>query len=195
MKRILILSVLLSGALMLTSCGNRNTSKQNQTEQTEEVAVAEVDDILNQASELAGKEVEVEGICTHICKHGGRKVFLMGSSDKVMIRVEAGEKIGAFAPECVNNLVRIKGILVEDRIDEAYLAHWEEQLKNQTAEKHGEGEGGCSTEKQARGEQNVTTNDDRIKAFRERIAERKAKEGKEYLSFYHIDGLSYEVVK
>ena len=57
----------------------------------------------------------------------------MGSDDTQTIRVEAGEKIGSFKQETVNNIVRVKGKLVEDRIDEAYLAQWEEMLKSQTA--------------------------------------------------------------
>lgn len=40
-----------------------------------------------------------------ICRHGGRKIFLMGTDDTQVIRIEAGEKIGTFKPECVNNLV------------------------------------------------------------------------------------------
>ena len=142
----------------------------------------EVDNLLADAEKLTGGKVTVEGVCTHICRHGGRKIFLMGTDDTQVIRIEAGEKIGSFKPECVNNVVRVTGTLVEDRIDEAYLAEWELRLKDQIARQHGEGEAGCSAEK-------------RIADFRARIADRKAKEGKEYLSFYHVDGGSYEVLK
>ena len=76
----------------------------------------------------------------------------MGSDDTKTIRVEAGTKIGSFKPETVNNLVRITGKLVEQRIDEAYLTEWEAQVKAQTAEKHGTTEQGCASEQKARGE-------------------------------------------
>ena len=142
-----------------------------------------------------GGKVTVEGVCTHICRHGGRKIFLMGTDDTQVIRIEAGEKIGSFKPECVNNVVRVTGTLVEDRIDEAYLAEWELRLKDQIARQHGEGEAGCSAEHQARGESVASSTEKRIADFRARIADRKAKEGKEYLSFYHVDGGSYEVLK
>ena len=39
---------------------------------------------------------------------------------------------------------------MEDRIDEAYLAQWEEMLKSQTAPKHGNDEAGCSSEQKAK---------------------------------------------
>ena len=75
------------------------------------------------------------------------------------------------------------------------LAEWELRLKDQIARQHGEGEAGCSAEHQARGESVASSTEKRIADFRARIADRKAKEGKEYLSFYHVDGGSYEVLK
>lgn len=51
------------------------------------------------------------GVCTHICRHEGRKIFLMGTDDTQVIRIEAGVKIGVIKPECVNNLVRVTGTL------------------------------------------------------------------------------------
>lgn len=104
--------------------------------------ILQIDDLLGKAETLNGQEIEAEGVCTHICAHGGGKIFLMGSNDTQTIRVEAGEKIGSFKQETVNNIVRVKGTLVEDRIDEAYLAQWEEMLKSQTAPKHGNDEAG-----------------------------------------------------
>lgn len=185
--------LLLSSVMAFSSC-NTNGSKE-QTPQTEVAAITvlQVDDVLGKASNILGEEIEVEGVCTHICKHGGRKIFLMGSDDTRTIRIEAGKEIGKFGPETLNNIVRVKGTLVEERIDEAYLQRWEAQVANQAEEKHGTSEAGCSSEQKARNEQVGTTINDRIAAFRKRIAERKEKEGKEYLSFYHINGTSYQV--
>ena len=98
----------------------------------------------------------------------------------------------AFAQECINSIVTITGQLVEDRIDEAYLQNWEEQLKAQAAKEHGEGKAGCANEKKARGE-TADTPEARIADFRKQIAEREAQEGKAYLSFYHIDATSYQI--
>ena len=70
----------------------------------------------------------------------------------------------------------------------------ETRLKNQTEEKHGneEGEGGCDTEKNARGE-TANTAEGRIADFRAKIAAEKEATGKEYLSFYHVVATSYEI--
>lgn len=128
----------------------QKSSSDTTTEQTTSSAL-EIDSLLANAENLAGKEVTIEGVCTHTCKHGAKKIFLMGSDDTQVIRVEAGT-LGAFDPKCVNSIVRVTGTLKEQRIDEAYLQNWEAQLKAQAAEKHGTGEAGCDTEKKARGE-------------------------------------------
>ena len=71
---------------------------------------------------------------------------------------------------------------------------WENRLKSQTEEKHGngEGEGGCDTEKNARGE-TANSAEGRIADFRAKIAAEKEATGKEYLSFYHVVADSYEI--
>lgn len=74
-------------------CGNR-TTKAESTAAAAEAAVGEalqIDDLLAGADSLAGKEVWIEGVCTHACKHGARKIFLMGSDDTQTIRVESGK--------------------------------------------------------------------------------------------------------
>lgn len=173
--------------------GKKSNKQANLSEQTSS-QILQIDDLLGKAETLNGQEIEAEGVCTHICAHGGGKIFLMGSDDTQTIRVEAGEKIGSFKQETVNNIVRVKGKLVEDRIDEAYLAQWEEMLKSQTAPKHGNDEAGCSSEQKAQGETMATTQQERIENFRKRIAERKEKEGKDYLSFYHIEADTYTIL-
>ena len=107
----------------------------------------------------------------------------MGSDDTQTIRVESG-KLGKFDPQCVGSIVRVKGILREQRVDEDYLRSWEEQVRTQAGEQHGTTAAGCDSEKKARGETAATVEG--------RIAERNAAEGKPYLSFYFVEAQSYE---
>lgn len=197
MRHFVYCAALAAAVLFLAGCGGNPNKKNASAAETAAVQspAMEVDNLLADAEKLTGGEVTVEGVCTHICRHGGRKIFLMGTDDTQVVRIEAGEKIGSFKPECVNNIVRVTGTLAEDRIDEAYLAEWERQLKDRLAQQHGEGEAGCSAEQQARGESVAGSTEKRIADFRARIADRKAREGKEYLSFYHVEGGSYEVLK
>ncbi|MBQ8500783.1 MAG: hypothetical protein IJ494_00530 [Bacteroides sp.] len=175
--------------LILSACGGNK--KQSQTAE-EAVAAMSIDDVMAKAADLVDQTVTIEGVCTHTCSHGAKKMFLVGSDDTKTLRIEAGE-LGAFDTKVVNNIVTVKGTLKEERIDEAYLQDWEARVKNQTEEKHGnEGEGGCDTEKNARGETADTT-EGRIADFRAKIAAEKAATGKEYLSFYHVVAQSYEI--
>ena len=191
-KKLTIAIAIVVMTLIGTSCGNKQQKSASEatTEQAASSAL-EIDSLLANAENLAGQEVTIEGVCTHACKHGAKKIFLMGSDDTQVIRVEAGT-LGAFDPKCVNSIVRVTGTLKEQRIDEAYLQNWEAQLKAQAAEKHGTGEAGCDSEKKARGE-TANSPEARIADFRAKIADRKAETGKEYLSFYFMEADSYEV--
>ena len=179
-------------AFVFTSCGNNNGTSN--AEQVQEVPVAlEIDQVLASADTLANQEITMEGICTHTCKHGATKIFMMGSDDTKTIRVEAAS-LGSFDQKCINSIVRVKGILREERVDEAYLQRWEASVAASAAEQHGDGEAGCDTEKAARGETGNTVAE-RIADFRQKIAARKEAVGKEYLSFYFVEALAYEIVE
>ena len=174
---------------VMAACGN---AKKQQAQPAEEaVAALGIDDLLAKAGELVEQQVVIEGVCTHTCSHGAKKMFLVGSDDTKTLRVEAGE-LGAFDTKVVNNMVTVKGVVKEERIDEAYLQDWEARLKAQTEEHHGNGEGGCDTEKNARGE-TANTAEGRIADFRAKIAAEKEATGKEYLSFYHVVAESYDI--
>lgn len=193
-KQILIAALVLF-ACTATSCnGNKSSNGQSnaQTSEKQEVSTAlTIDELLTDADNLANKSVTIEGVCTHICKHGATKIFLMGSDDTKTIRVEAGP-LGSFDTQCVNSMVKVNGTLKEQRIDEAYLQNWEAQLKAKAAKIHGNGEAGCDSEKKARGE-TANTPEARIADFHAKIEKRKADTGKDYLSFYFVEAASYEI--
>ena len=190
-RNVFMFVAVLTAASIFTSCGNKSQKAAEETVTEAAVQGMEIDSLLANAESLAGQEVTIQGVCTHTCKHGAKKIFLMGSDDTQTIRVEAGV-LGQFDPKCVNSIVSVTGKLIEQRIDEAYLQNWEKQLKAQAAEKHGNGEAGCDSEKKARGE-TASSPEARIADFRQKIADRKEKTGKEYLSFYYVEATGYEV--
>lgn len=193
MKRLITMAVMAAAAFAV-ACGAGGTTRGSGADGA--AAAIGVDTLLDAAADLTGREVTVEGICTHICQHGGRKIFLKGSDQTKSIRIEAGEQIGVFDAGCVDKVVRVTGRLVEDRIDETYLDNWERSMADDTDGESGtEGEGGCDTERQARGESLTASTAQRIADFRARIAQRKQSEGKDYLSFYHVAAESYEILK
>ena len=178
-------------ALTFTACsGNQKHYTYIYSETQTSIRIS-IDDLLAHADSLVGQQVTFQGVCTHTCKHGATKMFMMGSDDTKTIRVEAGE-LGSFDTKCVNSMVEVTGKLVEQRVDEAYLQKWEAQLKSQTAKAHGDGEAGCDSEKKARGEdwQHARRTHRRLPA---KIAQRKADTGKDYLSFYYVEAQSYAI--
>ena len=186
--KLMMAALLVAACFTMMSCGGG----KKQTQAAEEVAMS-IDEVMEKAAGLVEQTVVIEGVCTHTCSHGAKKMFLVGSDDSKTLRIEAGE-LGAFDTKVVNNVVTVKGIIKEERIDEAYLQDWEARLKTQTEEKHGDGdgEGGCDTEKNARGE-TANTTEGRIADFRAKIAAEKEATGKEYLAFYHVVANSYEI--
>ena len=187
--KLMMAALFVTACFTMMSCG----SGKKQAQTTEEVAAMSIDEVMEKAADLVEQTVVIEGVCTHTCSHGAKKMFLVGSDDSKTLRIEAGE-LGAFDTKVVNNVVTVKGIIKEERIDEAYLQDWEARLKAQTEEKHGDGdgEGGCDTEKNARGE-TANTTEGRIADFRAKIAAEKEATGKEYLAFYHVVANSYEI--
>ena len=191
MKNVNLFLIALASFLIFASCtSNKKTGETNNAEQT----YATVDEILANAEQKIENTVLVEGVCTHICSHGGQKLFLMGEDDSNIIRVETNDVLGAFKAECVNSIIQIKGTLKEERIDEAYLTQWETRIVEGTVEEHGEDGEGCATELKAQGQEDVDSETRRIKDFREKIAERNKTEGKNYLSFYYIGAIEYTVL-
>ena len=186
--KLMMAALFVAACFTMTSCGGGKKQAQN----AEEVAMS-IDEVMEKAADLVEQTIVLEGVCTHTCSHGAKKMFLVGSDDSKTLRIEAGE-LGAFDTKVVNNVVTVNGILKEERIDEAYLQDWEARVKAQTEEKHGngEGEGGCDTEKNARGE-TANSTEGRIADFRAKIAAEKEKTGKEYLAFYHVVANSYEI--
>ncbi|MGE0019788.1 MAG: hypothetical protein AB7S72_08995 [Draconibacterium sp.] len=98
----------LAVVFLFFGCGNA-TKKQQEAEQAK--VVLTVDELYEQAAELSDKEVVVKGTVYHVCKEGGARCFLMGSNENINIRVEAGEKIGAFTQEQMGSELEISGIL------------------------------------------------------------------------------------
>lgn len=190
MKNTILASVAMF-CLLMTACG---TNKETQTEVEEQGAVT-VDYVLDNAESLVGDTIEIEGECSHLCKHGGRKAFIASAKDDRTLRAEAKGEFGAFPKETIHQVIRVKGVVVEDRIDETAIQTMEAQY-GKLQETHGENvEVGCDAEKAAQGQAEINTFAARMKDYRTKIAERQAKEGKAYLSFYHVDASSYEIVK
>ena len=133
MKKILF--ILAASLMTFTACNKQQAQPE---------VVYSVDEVYAQGENLVGDTILVEGNCLHLCKHGGKKAFLRSSEEGEFIRANAVE-FESFAGECINNEVRVRGILraMEVPVEQPQEAKAEEH-------QHEEGEeacGVCSTVK------------------------------------------------
>jgi hypothetical protein len=201
--KVLALAMMCVGAF--TACNSSN----KQESQSDEAAIEEltVDQIWANPDSFVGKEITITGVCSHLCKHGGRKAFIMPSNGTAPLRCDATPDMpgGAFAKETIHQPLAVTGTLREDRITEETIKAWEEQHAAQLAAMQAEGQapsgeaaeeaaGGCATEKAAQGQAEINTFADRMADYRAKIAERTEREGKPYFSTYVFEAKSYQIL-
>lgn len=201
MKKTIYLFATIALALIATACGgSKNQQSATNDEATEALTV---DELLTNPDQYVDQTVTLEGICSHLCKHGGRKAFVQGNADNMLLRCEAFPGMDApFSGETIHHPIRVTGIFHEERINEEYLQDLErteqERAYNINQEggdvTPGEQQSGCDTERAARGQQDLTTLNERIADYRARIAARDSIEGKPYLSFYYLEATGYEIL-
>ena len=90
---------------------------QDMTAKISEPSKVEVMTFAGQAPSLVNAQVIIEGMVTHVCKHGGKKMFIMSGDPDVQVKITTGEKMAAFPPELEGSNIVVKGY-VEEIIDE-----------------------------------------------------------------------------
>lgn len=199
-KNIILWAIAALFALAITGCSSKSSSE------TAETDTVTVDSILANPDSYVGQTVTIEGVVSHLCKHGGRKAFLLGSDENSMIRCDATAEMGnVFSQETIHQPLRVTGVVMESRLDENTIRQLEQDRQGQLeriAEQQGEEEAanyqnaptGCETERKVAGQENVETFAAQMADYRRRIAERDSLEGKAYLSTYYIQATTYEIL-
>jgi len=199
-KNIILWAIAALFAIAATSCSGKSSSE------TAEADTVTVDSILANPEVYVGQTVTIEGVVSHLCKHGGRKAFLLGSDENSMIRCDATAEMGnVFPQETIHQPLRVTGVVMESRLDENTIRELEQNRQGQLeriAEQQGEEEAanfqnaptGCETERKAAGQAEVETFAAQMADYRRRIAERDSLEGKPYLSPYYIQASAYEIL-
>jgi hypothetical protein len=195
MKKYLLL--LFAIALIATSCENATETKDSKASEVDKVvvekivpvAVAEFDE---KAGEFVGKKIELTGVVDHICQHGGQRLFLVSEDSDARIKITPDEEIAAFNIELEGNRINIVGVVEEQRIDEAYLREWEEEIKSGSDMADGKGEGSHIGGKVEKGGEGANIDEEMVKVndLREMIAE----SGDDHLSFYSVLCTSYDII-
>lgn len=175
-------------AILFAACSN--AGKTESTEQVAEVVTMTSVDFATHPENFVGKNILIEGTAVHVCKHGGKRMFIIGSPEEEdRIQIKAGDKIDSFEIELEGSDVVVVGYVDELRIDEAYLTEWENELKADNADsdlKIHRGEEGHE-----HGEEEVGHEFEQIAAYRDQMAQ----EGVDHLSFYSIIAREYKEKK
>jgi hypothetical protein len=162
---------------ILISCGNPQVSDQTDgerdgQEQAMEIATLQLESFDTEAGKYVDKEVRIQGIVDHVCKHGGKKLFVVNDFGDVHVTSE-----DRFDDALVGEEVIVKGIVREFRVDEAYCLKMEED----NIQSHSEGK----------------TDEDQFKAKMEHLQEYRdemATNNVDHLSFYSLEFLALEKI-
>ena len=140
-----------------------------------------------QADSCINKPVIIEGTVLHLCKHGGKRMFLVDGTDSIRVEVTTGPNIPKFDDALVGSRVRVFGTLKEERIDAKYLNEWEAEVKK-PEENHNVG---LHTGAKGHEDQDVQDKLDNINSLREDLKN----SGKDHLSFFSIEAGKFTELK
>lgn len=186
-------------ALMFLAVSCENIADKTETstviEETSDngIIAVQLSDFNEKAETLVGEQIVLTGMVDHVCKHGGQKFFLVNENADARIKVVTGKNMAAFNTELEGETVQVIGVVDELRIDEEYLREWEEEVLAGLS-----GEEGEKGEKVHMGEGEGEHHEDeenpdlaQINAYRTKIAE----SGKDYISFFSVICVEYDVDK
>jgi len=175
---------------MLSSCGSGDKSKSDA--QNEEIIVeVNVAEFLDEAENMLDQEVAISGQVTHVCKHGGQRLFITSDDTEETVKITTGEDIAEFDIELEGDKITVTGIVRELRLDETYLAEWEaEILEGASEENQGHKDGLDEHQKDAAAELDVDAQMEKVNKLREDIAASE----KGYLSDFWVETVEFKVL-
>jgi hypothetical protein len=128
----------------------------------------------------------VKGTVTHVCKEAGARCFVMGSTEDISIRIEAG-RIGSFTQEQMGSDIQVRGTLKEVQLDEEDLAEMEKSAAaGESANKdHALGHDGPAMHSVDGGNHDSINQAKKIEGMNQKLAD--SKEG--YIPVYYLEGI------
>lgn len=169
----------------MVSCNQVNTDSAN--ENKNDTTLLTVLTFEKQADSCIEKPVIIEGTVIHLCKHGGKRMFLVDGTDSLRVEVTTGPAIAKFDDALIGSRLRVFGTLKEERIDAKYLNEWEAEVKK-PEENHNVG---IHTGAKGHEDQGVQDKLDQINALREELKN----SGKDHLSNFSIEADKFTELK
>ena len=133
-----------------------------------------VDQLMKDPSRYTGRKIKVEGIVTHVCRHGGKRLHLSTSGSDTKLRVRIGKDLKPFKRELEGSTIGILGTFSEERV---HLKDLQKMKNSHAHEAHDESK---DDEKSSSQNTNVSS------AYIEQIEDRIKQSGKDYISEYWL---------
>jgi len=181
------LMMLVTAIALLTACSGE---KKDAPEKDNEVMQMQVSGFFSPEKEIADKKVEVTGTAVHVCRHSGKRMFIINGDPDKRLKVTTGDDISKFDVDIEGSKVKVIGEVEEKRIDKAYLDEWEQEVKAAEPEEHVEKEE-VKTGKECEVENQTNDQLERINQLRAKLKDSK----KGYLSFYSVKAEKFEEIK
>jgi len=174
MKKIVLMLAVIAAII---SCKNE-TKKTEAVQKENEVAVVETPEILigefdAKAGDFVSKEVKIQGIVDHVCKHSGKKLLVVTDDGSIHVTSDV-----RFDDKIKGNEISLIGTVLENKIDESYCLKMEED----NIKSHSEG---------ASNKEQFENKKKHIQQYRDAM---KA-ENKEYISEYSLQYVSHSIVE
>jgi len=115
-------------AVLIVGC---NSGRDNNGEEkgSGEITIVTAEDLDNNASAFVDKSVQVTGMVTHVCKHGGQKMFITDESRNANLLVRVSQSIPEFDIGLEGSTVQITGKMVATVAENEEEAHEEEDCE------------------------------------------------------------------
>lgn len=169
---------------VMASCASKEQKSEEKEEK--EIAVVTVDKIANDMQSYVDKSIVIEGIVNHVCKHGGKRMFIMGEDPDVAIKITPNDKIGVFEQELVGSTVEVTGVVKELRIDEEYVLSLENETEAAAKSEAMHDHSGGTHDEEAENEEKA-----QFEAMRAKIAETE----KGYYSQFWIEASEFKAIE
>lgn len=121
MKNILLVFVILIAFWSCNLTSSKEASSEKCCDSQLKSAQSEyltIEKLLASPDDYINKTVTIKGLCIHICKNGGKRMFLQGTDEDQLILVLAGNEISSFENELTGSHIAVTGLLMALEIDE-----------------------------------------------------------------------------
>ena len=111
MKKVTFLAIISVLLVFAGSVTAQDNMKSKQAESSSVIAVITPETFQDYAVNNVGKEVEIKGMVVHVCRHGGKKLFIVGQDPEQRVKITASEKVSVFEPELEGSTITVQGII------------------------------------------------------------------------------------